>query len=58
MLTDPNLLRKRRSLRGSQCTFWCRVLTDPVDATLGEVLILSQCTFWCRVLTDACYQAY
>ena len=42
----------RRSGR-SQCTFWCRVLTDsggPMrSARPGS---RSQCTFWCRVLTD------
>ena len=37
----------------SQCTFWCRVLTDlRVGAAHRPVASASQCTFWCRVLTD------
>ena len=36
----------------SQCTFWCRVLTDGELRCDGFGLVESQCTFWCRVLTD------
>ena len=36
----------------SQCTFWCRVLTDYLDAWHVTTRRGSQCTFWCRVLTD------
>ena len=36
----------------SQCTFWCRVLTDMRKETLRVFILWSQCTFWCRVLTD------
>ena len=37
---------------GSQCTFWCRVLTDFVCQHGYRGDGWSQCTFWCRVLTD------
>ena len=37
----------------SQCTFWCRVLTDSERAPTERDQSGSQCTFWCRVLTDA-----
>ena len=37
----------------SQCTFWCRVLTDGIaEICLTIASDWSQCTFWCRVLTD------
>ena len=53
MLTDRNVLLSVHLSGGSQCTFWCRVLTDAQKCEsafggAGE----SQCTFWCRVLTD------
>ena len=51
-LDKPSLRWSDRS--GSQCTFWCRVLTDPRGSDAGAWdRFLSQCTFWCRVLTDA-----
>ena len=37
----------------SQCTFWCRVLTDQCGPGPASADVESQCTFWCRVLTDA-----
>ena len=38
----------------SQCTFWCRVLTDVEEHEfVGDLPAGSQCTFWCRVLTDS-----
>ena len=39
-------------LKKSQCTFWCRVLTDARPGERSHPLRGSQCTFWCRVLTD------
>ena len=38
--------------RVSQCTFWCRVLTDLPKLHTQRLHSRSQCTFWCRVLTD------
>ena len=54
MFSDCPVVLDEFSAPASQCTFWCRVLTDQ-DGTYidmgdgGE----SQCTFWCRVLTDS-----
>ena len=38
----------------SQCTFWCPVLSDPMDRDAGWEMapVASQCTFWCSVLCD------
>ena len=37
----------------SQCTFWCRVLTDAKEHQPSQRWHKEcQCTFWCRVLTD------
>ena len=39
--------------RGSQCTFWCSVLSDRNASTArSRSLGRSQCTFWCSVLSD------
>ena len=40
------------AIGGSQCTFWCRVLTDNAGGNALNARSQSQCTFWCRVLTD------
>ena len=37
---------------GSQCTFWCSVLSDRGSGAHRAVPRLSQCTFWCSVLSD------
>ena len=40
-------------LYGSQCTFWCSVLSDVMFAELlQDHFPMSQCTFWCSVLSD------
>ena len=38
---------------GSQCTFWCSVLSDSWIRTILLRCLMSQCTFWCSVLSDA-----
>ena len=35
-----------------QCTFWCSVLSDPVESELDKSKFEFQCTFWCSVLSD------
>ena len=53
MLTDLRIIGHREFHTSSQCTFWCRVLTDGKVRGRREVFFSrSQCTFWCRVLTD------
>ena len=37
----------------SQCTFWCSVLSDPLEKEIRGRTFVSQCTFWCSVLSDA-----
>ena len=38
---------------GSQCTFWCSVLSDLQRRSYGDRRVGgSQCTFWCSVLSD------
>ena len=36
----------------SQCTFWCRVLTNFADSDTGSLAQASQYTVWCWVLID------
>ena len=38
---------------GSQCTFWCSVLSDANDIPRAICAGESQCTFWCSVLSDS-----
>ena len=38
---------------GSQCTFWCSVVSDIREQIVECDFQLSQCTFWCSVLSDA-----
>ena len=41
--------------QGSQCTFWCSVLSDKRTRRSCHFCGLpSQCTFWCSVLSDGC----
>ena len=42
----------RGILGGSQCTFWCSVLSDTTLTMLTGLPDGSQCTFWCSVLSD------
>ena len=37
---------------GSQCTFWCSVLSDINLSSESRFFNWSQCTFWCSVLSD------
>ena len=37
---------------GSQCTFWCSVLSDWTIGRRSGGMTGSQCTFWCSVLSD------
>ena len=39
--------------RGSQCTFWCLVLSDRSWGSPPFSLWPFQCTFWCLVLSDS-----
>ncbi len=39
-------------LDGSQCTFWCSVLSDMTRDPSKPSHLRSQCTFWCSVLSD------
>ena len=52
MLTDVKAGVQYELTTVSQCTFWCRVLTDAIKAGKDIDPFVSQCTFWCRVLTD------
>ena len=44
-------------LSGSQCTFWCSVLSDMFQRLKNAPFLVSQCTFWCSVLSDRIMQA-
>ena len=42
---------------GSQCTFWCSVLSDYRTVQICGRRDKSQCTFWCSVLSDGNHAA-
>ena len=51
--TGLRMAFRRALLKGSQCTFWCSVLSDTALHSVGAPpRLLSQCTFWCSVLSD------
>ena len=58
MLSDAGVTRQTiYRWIGSQCTFWCSVLSDPEDGDFldDSYQTKSQCTFWCSVLSDSAH---